>query len=353
MFCPLFGGGLLSCSNEEQPFMQQGNYITFASPAIILSEIESKAMVDTEEFPDRAIFGVLGYCLANVSNGTTLNEDTGPNNWDTKKTLSTPHVFCGLKVTKTATGCNYTAVKGTNTKLDVNDGLVPWYGESNFLYTFLSYYPADGWTIPAMSTTGEPEISYTVSDISDNPDLMVASNIDVLRGAGSVLFKFKHLMTGLKLRINNYDSGKDLDITKLNLTGDFHQKVKLSTDLIPIVDGTYYDTHEYGEMKVKNNENNELPILLFLSKADVINGVSANTLGENISLEIKYTSLQDGTEKEESIPFPDWTSFNPAPGVMYTLQLTFKGDAFLLDIVDGNQGLWEGGTGVDSDITFE
>lgn len=341
---------MASCSNGDMvPQQTQGDFVSFAEPKVKLTATQTRAVVEGSELPNSSSFGVLGYCLAYTAGTTNLDANTGPRTWYTKRTLAVPHVFRNLQVTKNGATCTYTAVKGTTTQQDVKNGLVAWYPQNDYRYTFMAYYPYSGWSVPAINKTGEPAISYSLSDISNNPDLMVDSKVDMMRGAGSVKFEFKHLMTGLVLKINNYDSGKQLNISQLEISGTFHKKVSISTDLNPVVSETFPDSHSFGSQAVPASSSKELAPLLFLPKPQ---SPGVNNIGSDIKISISYTSLQDGVNRTQVIPFPDWTSFNPQPGFMYTLQLTFKGDALLLDIIDANNGLWEGGSSVDSDITF-
>lgn len=338
---------MASCSNEDMvPQQTQGDFVSFAEPKVKLTATQTRAVVEGSELPNNSSFGVLGYCLAYTAGTTNLDANTGPRTWYTKRTLAVPHVFRNLQVTKNGT---YTAVKGTTTQQDVNNGLVAWYPQNDYRYTFMAYYPYSGWTVPDINKTGEPAISYSLSDISNNPDLMVDSKVDMMRGAGSVKFEFKHLMTGLVLKINNYDGEKQLKISHLEISGKFYKNVSISTDLNPVVSGEFTDTHSFGPQAVPASSSKELDPLLFLPKPQ---SPGVNDIGSDIKISISYTSLQDGVNKTQDILFPNWTSFNPQPGFMYTLQLTFKGDALLLDIIDANNGLWEGGSSVDSDITF-
>lgn len=341
---------MASCSNEDiAPQSAQGDFVSFAEPEVRLTAAQSRAVVEGSTLPNATSFGVLGYCLAYTAGTTTLDANTGPRSWETKRTLAIPHMFRHLQVTKNGASCTYTAAKGTTTQQNVTSGLVAWYTQSDYRYTFMAYYPYSGWEVPAINATGEPTISYSLSDISNNPDLMVDSKVDVMRGAGSVKFAFKHLMSGLVVKVNNYDSEETLSISGLKISGTFHKKVSLTTALSPTVSETFEDTHDYGAQTVPAGGSVEMAPLLFLPKTQS-EGVS--DLGSNIKITISYTSLQDGVARTQHIPFPDWTTFNPQPGFMYTLQLTFKGDALLLDVIDANNGLWEGGSSVDSDITF-
>ena len=341
--------GLISCNNEDDSIVTDNNcnYISFSAPEIKLSGNDTRAIVEGTTFPNNESFGVLGYCLANVAGTTNLDTNTGTTAWNNKKGLCTPHLFHKIEVKKTDAGCTYTAVKNTTTKQDVTNGLVAWYPANDYRYTFLAYYPYSGWTVPAINTLGEPTISYTVSDISNNPDLMVAANVDAMRGDGSVKFNFKHQMTGITLRVNNYDDGNALTVNSLDFTGTFHKTLNIKPDLSPSVSGTYTDTHNYGSFTVNKDTSKDLATLLFLT-----NGVS--NIGSNVKITINYKSLITGNNTYKELPLATYLpSFNPQPGVIYTLQLTFIGNALTLEVIDANSGQWEGGDDVDSDITFE
>lgn len=344
-------GMFASCSNEDANPMETECFISFAGPEIKLSSEDTRAIVKGTAFPDNSSFGVLGYCLANQAGSTNLDINTGSSTWGVKKTLSTPHLFYNLQVTKSGNACSYNAVENTTTKQDVTNGLVAWYTNADFRYTFLAYYPYSVWTVPSISNVGEPTISYNLSDISNAPDLMVASNIDMFRGSGSIKFNFKHLMTGLKVQINNYDDEQSLRVTALSITGNFNKTVALSTNLTPTVSGTFSDLHSFEASTIAANSYKEYDPLLFLPKD---NGNGTSNIGNNIKLNITYVSLQNGSTKTAEVSLAnDFASFNPQSGVIYNLQLSFKGNALVVEIVQANNGNWEGGASVDSDVTFE
>ena len=175
---------------------------------------------------------------------------------------------------------------------------------------------------------------------------MTAANVDAMRGDGSVKFNFKHLMTGIILRVNNYDDGNTLTVNSLKLTGTFHKTLSIKPDLSPSVSGTYNDTHDYGGFNVNKDTSKDLATLLFLT--------NWGSIGSDVKITITYKSLITGNNTSKELTLATYLpSFKPQPGVIYTLQLTFIGNALTLEVIDANSGQWEGGDDVDSNITFD
>lgn len=78
------------------------------------------------------------------------------------------------------------------------------------------------------------------------------------------------------------------------------------------------------------------------------------SFGEDVEVYIKYTF--NGGSKEQHYSRP--STFTPRPGVKYTAQLNFVGDAFVLQFVTDNDEQWGNGMADDGneendDIIFE
>ena len=87
--------------------------------------------------------------------------------------------------------------------------------------------------------------------------------------------------------------------------------------------------------------------LLFVSGQNS-EGAATGYLGPYVKLEIKYT-FGDSVEKTQWISRPE--NFLPVGGTVYTSQLNFIGNAFVLNIIVDNNYQWEDGG--DSEIVFE
>lgn len=73
--------------------------------------------------------------------------------------------------------------------------------------------------------------------------------------------------------------------------------------------------------------------------------------GEDVQVVIDY-KLGDSDRKTEYITRPG--TFTPSPGVRYTAQLNFVGNAFVLQFVVDNSEQWEnGGSDDGGDVVFE
>lgn len=351
---------------ETEPSMD-GGAISFSAD---VDFVETRARVEGETFPDESSFGVLGYCLAFKSmTDKTTNASSGTADWNIKKIFCAPRLFYKQKVTKSDGNWSYTPEQGSTTALeeDENSGLLQWYANSDFKYTFFAYFPFttgsgnDNWNITpsAYDAIGEPSATFTITDFVNVPDLMTASLVDTKKGDGNIKLKFQHHLTGLKMRFTNYNDATDVTITSISLNGNFFNKLEvgLASRNVSCTSNsngvTFSNLNGYmAKFNVNTGETKiyETGEVLLLS-----NGVK---FGENISINIASTGTDKpthtiylyNTENSEDT----WLDFNPQPGVIYTIDVAYKGDKIIIVSVEVDNGaMWEGGTGVDSDIVFE
>ena len=79
---------------------------------------------------------------------------------------------------------------------------------------------------------------------------------------------------------------------------------------------------------------------------------AAPYFGKNVKVAIDYTFGGDRVSKPFTTGRPE--TFTPRPGVKYTAQLNFVGNAFVLQFVVDNGETWEDGeSDNDGDVVFE
>lgn len=351
---------LAACSRVEAPMPEPalGSAISFSTPSIV-TEVEStvRASGPVDQFPTGGSFGVLGYCLANYDGSSELNPATGTTPWDSKVVLCTPHLFYKTEVKYNGSACYYTGMQRR------------WYEAGDYLYTFFAYYPyGDNYYAVEPATQagiGTPTLTYTMPfsggdlstplDIDAIPDAMAAAAVDVMRGDGHVALSFRHLLTGINFKVNNYNGANDLTIHGLRVSGNFYRSLK-----ILLGEGLEYPADMFSgtfTMLDGANEADDLsvPALQTGVKAGektlmLVSNLEArpNYLGDPIEIHIDYTFMGVRTT-DKTIPFVP-TSL-PQGGTIYTIELNYIGDTFVLNfVVAGNQSWEDGG---DSNLQFE
>lgn len=376
---------LPSCQQEtldqtgEAP--SPADYIQFGTPTVILNT-ESRS-ITKDALTEGDAFGVLGYCLAYNVGTETLNYNSGSASWNNKKMLCPPSVFYKQKVTVSNGGTTYDKDGGTDNNpkywyvdgKDLNGNPDENITNANaFNYSFIGYYPYGdeyfSFEQPEnASDPGAPILTFTMPqennnlDASKTPDAMLGVAYNVQKGnSGKVQFNFSHILTGLGFEINNY-SDYDLTVHSLTLSGSFYKEVKIDLTGAAVsyefpqsrYNGTYsLSSQEISLPAPSENEaytSSESPIggehLLLISGDDT-------SFGEEVKVNIDYTF--NGDKKTQEISRN--TTFRPQPGVKYTAQLNFVGNAFVLQFVVDNGEIWEDGEAADGkedndDIIFE
>ena len=353
---------LLAGCQKEFPMTNarlSGEAICFDSPGVMLgveSSPWSKAPIETT-LPTGSSFGVLGYCLANYDGSTQLNPTTGTTPWESKMVLCSPHLFYKREVKFNGTTCYYTGKQER------------WYEPSDYLYTFYAYYPY-GDTYYAIepitqSGIGAPSLTFsmpfsggeisTPRDINQIPDAMAAAAVDVTRGDGHVKLQFQHLLAGFNFTVNNYNETNDLTIHGVQVSGNFYRSIKIKTN-----QGLEYPSETFaGTFTFLDGSNDADDITVEHQKtvkklADqtlmLISNLSAapNYIGNDITILLDYSFMGKRTTGK-SIALPG--GYLPQGGTLYTVELNFIGDAFILNFVVDNNQVWEDGG--DSGIQFE
>ena len=371
---------LAACEKTDVNPEQTGREIRFAISDVQV-DVESKSG-PIDRLPDGSAFGVLGYCLAQTApNDGTLNESTGSLPWDQKKTLCRPHLFYNQEVSYSGGVCTYTPVQN-------------WYGPVDYQYSFFAYYPYNDYftIITGENTLGAPKVKFSIPEIATGhtrtvqyivskgtgtvtteqrefnvlddskvPDAMVAQSIDVTKAGGTVPLNFLHMLTGLNFQVNNYNVKEDENgaqvpgdrvvVHSLVLAGKFYQSIEINFDSNY---GYPDETFDGAYMIVDDGANIPINGLESVSKIGDKTLLLVSNLGDSegyigdLTLEITY-SFGSSQPKTQSFSRPE--NFMPAGGTIYTAQLNFIGDSFVLNFIIDNNTQWEDGG--DSDITFE
>lgn len=383
-----------------EPLYSPAQRIMFHAP---LMTVETKSSLKDALVAGDA-FGVIGYCIPYSVGTSALDPSGATSNWSTKRNLCPPNVFYGQKVTVTGDGCEYDYSSPAGTGSNNPKYWYRWdviaergYGlegtpdvnatseSDNYSYSFFAYYPyEDVFTIQSPANAAEagaprllfsmPQTGNNISDRIEHtqtPDAMVSILYNARRG-GNLQFSMSHILTGLGFEVNNF-SERNLVVHNITLSGRFYKQVDIdfTSDVVAY---TFPDSRYTGTYTVYSEDasgplnlpapadgeavtSSESPIggehILLISGKE--NAYFGDGTGENeVRVNIDYTF--NGTRKTVYYTRPG--TFTPRPGVKYTAQLNFVGDAFVLQFVVDNADMWEDGEkddedGSNDDIIFQ
>lgn len=330
---------LVGCSDTFD-WESQSGYIRFAPTGLIVEEVGSRAPIDEID----GSFGVLGYCLPYYGNTTDLDYNSGTAYWSDKYTRSTPHIFYKKEIN--ADGTYSSAVKWLN---------------SRYRYSFFAYYPFNSniTVNTGQNTIGSPTMTITMPNTTtpaDIPDAMVATAIDVTELTGNVTLNFQHLLSGVQIRIRNYDS-ESLIINSAKLSGTFIKSANISFDtegnFLLQHSGTQNITYNLAENVDASVVNKGEAMVKYIGDPVMLLANSNDKFGTNLKLSINYTHKGANTiTKTVEYPFNYPTGFSPILGNIYTFELQFINNSLLLSMVVQNEEPWQEDEG-DKDVTFE
>ncbi|WP_289060217.1 fimbrillin family protein [uncultured Alistipes sp.] len=359
LYVAILLAALTACQKAEYtaPATLSDEPIRFGAPGIALDGgLLSRAAGPVNEFPEGGSFGVLGYCLAMKGDNTDLDYSTGPDPWNSKAPRSTPHLFHKTEVAYNGSACYYT---GTQRH---------WYERQDYLYSFFAYYPYSddcfavtpetqaGMGAPTMrfSMPFEGGTENTPREIERIPDAMVAASMDITRGDGHVDLRFYHLLTCLNFKVSNHNETNAVVVRGLRLKGTFYRSIEIDMagDEVRYPADTYSGTFVFLDGAREEDDVN----VTYGSPAEKIGGKSlmlvANLAASpylgDAGIYIDYTFM--GTEHTDKY-IGDVANFLPMSGTIYTVELNFIGDAFVISFVVDNNQTWENGG--DSDLEFE
>ena len=369
----------VACGREETvPTYDAGERILFGTPMLTVESGSRSTLKDALE--DGDVFGVIGYCLAYTVGTTTIDYNSGSSSWSAKRNLCPPSVFYGQRVKVGVAGCtyDYTGGDGNNPKYWYQDGLgldgAPngnIVGAEEFRYSFYAYYPYDAFTIEAPgdeNTAGAPVLTFTMPQEGnsqetplrheDTPDAMLGVLYNQQREGGNLQFNLSHVLTGLRFVVNNY-SEQDLRVYSIKLRGSFFKKVRVDFGESTVrfdfpadrYTGTYtlYDGGDTGFL-LEGTGNDEVGTssenVLEEEYVMLVSG-EGNYFGEKVRVVL---NCQFGTNARQDYLLSRPGTFTPQPGVKYTAQLNFVGDAFVLQFVVASDEQWEDGEAADGDV---
>lgn len=375
-----------ACSSSDEgivPDKYSDDVIRFATPTIVMEAPETPtraALMNSVE--ENTTFGVLGYCVPYELENDKSDFRGGISDWLTKKALSHADVMYKEPIYYDGEKCVY--------RNHAADHSLPkrWYtlNETNgepvgrFLYTFIAYHPFEqanggGFDVTPTNkdTRGIPKLTYTMPyaaggaltdrlDIDAAKDVMMAMEFDRTASQGAVPFKFKHVLSGLNLQINNYNLQKEVIIHDLSISGHFYRKAEIdfapADPTMSVTDDMYSGTFHFLEganetipadsyKVIGETENNARgTAILLLPKFD------PKTLGDGTS-SLPYL----GTEKTITITYSypgeapltkEIKNFSlgrkPVQGTCYTLNLNFIGSELLLMFTADSIEYWEAGS---------
>ena len=344
---------LLEACNS--PWEDEGGFIQFNPVALEVEEIGSRAPLNDLG----SSFGVLGYCLANYGNTTNLDNNTGTSAWYDKYTRSRPHIFYNREIELDGTYTN--AEKWLN---------------SRYRYSFFAYAPYDATltdntlfkhivdkddtTAGTQDTTGSPVFTYTMPNTTnpaDIPDAMVATAINSTELNGNVNLIFHHILSGIQLRLRNYDS-PDLTIHSASISGSFIKSTVISFDTsgeVELNNTAERQTITYNllDSDIDVSKTGESDRIEYIGEPIMLLADATNRFGSNLKLNISYTHKGANTiSKTVEYPFNYPTGFEPLNGNIYTFELQFINNSLVLSLVVQNEEPWEEEEG-DKDFSFE
>lgn len=379
--CLFLVATLVSCANEDMEWLSAdpANYIMFGQPSVSAS---TRAAL--QSFPDGGQFQVLGYLKSYKFTSTGVDPTQFDDNsittpWTTKGSVTPPSVW-GNDAVVNQTGTTVTYHQGGYCTYD---NLTPWNEEENALYSFFYYYPASGSFTTSFdkiggsgsdAIVGLPALTFTMpfsgesgkiaQDMDEIPDAMYGFSEDVTRSNGTVNPQLNHLLAGLKMRINNYNTKSDVTVKSLRVYGNgFRRNMTLNNDFtITVGSETFVGSFQFIDeaVTVEKVDNTvdatgnfyEIDKTLLLIPYTSSSGIY---FGEDIAVEISYNFVSGDQTQIKSLAF----GLTIEAGTIYTLQLNFVGDDLVLDFYAEQQ--WEDGnwdTGDDpgannGSITFE
>jgi len=385
---------LAACSSIDDPTEgivpdYDSDAIRFGVPTIAMDGHSTRATLMNTVAP-HTVFGVSGYCVPYQLTEDTPDWQGGNSDWLTKKSLvhadvmyREPVFYDGVKCVYSSDGTHFNRPKHWYTPQET--GLA---NTGRFLYSFVAYHPyrtlaeGGGFSVtPTDETTrGIPKLTYTMpyraggnrSDALDadaSEDAMIALCLDHSATQGAVPFEFRHLLTGLRLQINNYNAedatdprARTVTIHSLSIEGDFYRKAEIdfspADPVMSVTDDTFSgkfifigagDEQQFAPNSARivgaTNDNPQGTVLLLLPNPDARAADATSSvpyLGTNKTIEIEYAYEGQSRVKRRIENFS--LGRIPERGTCYTINLNFIGDQLLLMFTADAIEYWEGGS---------
>lgn len=384
-----------ACSTSEDPSPSHDygeDVIQFGTPQIKIASHGSRAALMNAVTP-KTIFGVLGYCVPYQLGEDIPDYQGGNSEWLSKKKLShadvmyrEPLFYDGSKCVYSSDGVSFNEPKRWYTPTTAGN-----VETGRFLYSFIAYHPfgtlsnGGGFTvspenavtrsIPRLSYTmpypGGGDIDKTILDPDATADAMIAACMDHTASQGAVRFEFRHILTGLRLQINNFNTVQEgsnantVTIHSLTLKGNYYRTAEIdfspADPVMTVGDQTYSGTFTFidrdenfapqtARVVGATADNEQGTVILLLPKPDAKAGSSTSAipyLGTNKTITVEYSYGGDGkrvTKKIENFTL----GRIPEQGTCYTINLNFIGNQLLLMFTADAIEYWEAGS--DNDI---
>lgn len=378
---------LAACSSEsvEEPDYGNGDYINFA-PEVRFGEVETttRSEIIHEIFPEGAKFGVLGYCIPATRNtgAVTLDYKSGIATWNDKRPFLCADMFYKQEVIVRGGQCSYNY---NNTGLrrkwykPGEEGVPTGTDVDNYKYSFFAYYPYDKHFIVTspdkLQGRGAPKLQFTMPfsadgeattsrDHAEVKDAMVALVYNVTRNTAQVPLYFRHLLTGIRFRINNFDADHALTIESISLEGRFFRSAELDFTTpanegkqITNINDTYRGRFEVlggtsincpGNASIIAGETADSPegttILLLPNpnaNPDVSDGsLQSYYLGAEKYINISYRFAGDTETQTQRIEVGE-LSYQAKNSTRYTANLNFIHGQFVLVFSAAINGNWD------------
>lgn len=377
-----------ACSDNEadapSPYDSPDTYIIFNRPDIDWSLTSGSFSAPGRSIIDNPInsFRVWGYCVANNLSGTR-DEDSNDAEWYKKSKFFTSGAdLANLNGNEVTVGGAYTTY---------NSGqFTEWNPLATASHSFIAATAASGSASFSMSNGDIPNsigprltISFrtpstdtdALLEHNDQPDVLYAYEFDH-RTRGSISLQFRHLMTGIRFKFNNY-SDQTLRITKVTYSGNFYRTATYDfTAAVPelTVNTAETDTYAgtftlYDETTVSADERLVIPrdqalymggddnptTLLLLPNP---NGTTVEdgryVLGSDKLITIKYYLGDDPDERTFTLGEEKQLTlkYKPTANTIHTSYFNFVGDGFVM--VGQSDLQWEDGNpGSNADITIK
>lgn len=358
IFIPALLLPLAACNDNAPEQTAEKDIIHFSAPAVV-ETTESRATPVQSSLPEGSIFAVNGYCIPLSEGYSSVSDEQynpagGAFAWDDKSALAYPDVMNGATLTIGNSGCSYTSTSArgewyTPNNPKVRNAAAP----ADFKYSFLAYAPASN-KFSMGSGVGAPKLTYAV-EYPCEEDAMYAFATDQKRENGDVKLQFHHILSGLSVKINNFNN-EDITVNSLTLNGKFYTSAVIdfsaSEALTSAGDAMAQATMPFFNQPVTVAKESALTVPNVLFVLPNPKGADSNYLGSEKTITGSFT--YKGETIEIRIP-KEGDNFNfsriPKPGVNYTLNLNFTGSEVKLLLSTGEE-YWETDEGYSGNLNF-
>ncbi len=347
IFIPAFLLLFVACSDNAPEQTEGKDIIKFSAPAVV-ETTESRATPVQSALPEGSTFAVNGYCIPLSSGYTSVSDEQynpsgGALGWSEKSALAYPDVMNGAILKTDNSGCSYAPDSSTGEWYTPNNPKVrKEAAPADFKYSFIAFAPVSG-KFSMESGVGAPKLSYTV-EYPCEEDAMYAFTADHKRETGNVKLQFHHILSGLSVKLNNFN-GEDIIVNNLTLNGNFYTSAVIdfsaSEPVMSTGDAVAHASMPFSTQPVTVAKESALTVPNVLFVLPNSGAADSNYLGLEKTITGSFT--YKGETFEIRIP-KEGDNFNfsriPKPGVNYTLNINFTGSEVKLMLSTGEE-YWE------------